>query len=206
VMVVEIPVRRLAEAQRLHGSVLPLRERLSGVYQATAEVIRPALFGVAIITLVYIPIFGLTGVEGKMFHPMAATVVMALVAAMALSLTFVPAAVAVFMGGKIREQETAGLTLAKSGYRQLLKLALRFRWLVISSAGILVLFFGWLMTTLGSEFMPQLDEGDIALHALRIPGTGLEQAIDMQKLLEDRLKQFPEVDKVYAKIGTPEVA
>ncbi len=206
VIIVENCVRRLSASQHQAGRPLDLRERLPLVYQATGEVIRPSLFGVAIITLVYIPIFGLTGVEGKMFHPMAATVVMALVAAMALSLTFVPAAVAVFMGGKIREQETAGLTLAKSGYRQLLKLALRFRWLVISSAGILVLFFGWLMTTLGSEFMPQLDEGDIALHALRIPGTGLEQAIDMQKLLEDRLKQFPEVDKVYAKIGTPEVA
>jgi cobalt-zinc-cadmium resistance protein CzcA len=173
---------------------------------ATDEVIRPSLFGVVIITVVYIPIFSLTGVEGRMFHPMAATVVMALLAAMLLSLTFVPAAVAVFMGGNISEKESRVIAASKSLYRPLLEHALQLRWLIVSCAAVLVAFSLWLATTLGSEFIPQLDEGDIALHALRIPGTGLEQAIAMQELLEQRLKEFPEVDKVYAKIGTPEVA
>ena len=206
VIVVENSVRRLAEAQRLQGRMLPLRERLSGVYQATAEVIRPALFGVAIITLVYIPVFSLTGVEGKMFHPMAATVVMALLAAMVLAVTFVPAAVALFMRGEIRETESRAMHAAQSAYQPLLRGALQHGSLVLIGALLLVLGSGWLLTRLGSEFMPQLDEGDLAIHALRIPGTGLEQAIAMQVILEERLRTFPEVDKVYAKIGTPEVA
>jgi len=206
VIIVENCIRRLSETQHQSGKRLELRERLELVYQATGEVIRPSLFGVAIITVVYIPIFTLTGVEGKMFHPMAATVVMALLAAMALSLTFVPAAVALFMGGNISEKESRIILASKSLYRPVLEMALRFRWLVVSGASALVILCVWLLTTLGSEFIPQLDEGDIALHALRIPGTGLEQAIDMQEILEQRLKDFPEVDKVYAKIGTPEVA
>ena len=206
VIIVENCIRRLSESQQQNGKRLDLRERLHLVYQATGEVIRPSLFGVAIITVVYIPIFTLTGVEGKMFHPMAATVVMALLSAMMLSLTFVPAAVALFMGGKISETESRIIVASKSVYRPVLEAALRFRWLVVSGASLLVILCVWLLTTLGSEFIPQLDEGDIALHALRIPGTGLEQAIDMQEILEQRLKEFPEVDKVYAKIGTPEVA
>ena len=206
VIIVENCIRRLSEAQHQGGRLLPLRERLHLVYVATAEVIRPSLFGVAIITVVYIPIFSLTGVEGKMFHPMAATVVMALLAAMVLSLTFVPAAVATFMSGRISEKESRVIVGAKSFYRPLLEGALRMRNGVVIGATALVLFCAGLATTLGSEFIPQLDEGDIALHALRIPGTGLEQALSMQILLEERLKAFPEVDKVYAKIGTPEVA
>ncbi len=206
VIIVENCIRRLSESQHQNGKPLELRERLNLVYEATGEVIRPSLFGVAIITVVYIPIFTLTGVEGKMFQPMAATVVMALLAAMVLSLTFVPAAVAIFMNGEISEKESRIIVASKSLYRPVLEAALRARWMVVSGASVLVVLCVWLMTTLGSEFIPQLDEGDIALHALRIPGTGLEQAIDMQEILEQRLKTFPEVDKVYAKIGTPEVA
>lgn len=206
VIIVENCTRRLAQAQHQRGRQLTLDERLPLVFQATNEVIRPSLFGVAIITVVYIPIFSLSGVEGKMFHPMAATVVMALLAAMVLSLTFVPAAVAVFMGGNISEKESPLIVASKSLYRPLLQHALRLRWLILSSAAVLMACSLWLATTLGSEFMPQLDEGDIALHALRIPGTSLTQAIAMQELLETRLKSFAEVDKVYAKIGTPEIA
>uniref|UniRef100_UPI0035659FBA efflux RND transporter permease subunit n=2 Tax=Litorivivens sp. TaxID=2020868 RepID=UPI0035659FBA len=161
---------------------------------------------VAIITVVYIPIFTLSGVEGKMFHPMAATVVMALLAAMIISLTLVPAAVAVFMKGPIQEQESRIIRSGKNLYRPLLEKALALPGLVVASATLLVAFCLWLATSLGSEFVPQLDEGDIALHALRIPGTGLEQSIKLQEILEERLKAFPEVDKVFAKIGTPEVA
>ena len=205
VIIVENCVRRLAEVQKLRG-LQDLRQRLNTVFDATSEVIRPSLFGVAIITIVYIPIFSLTGVEGKMFHPMAATVVMALLSAMLLSLTLVPAAVAVFMNGKVSEKESLVISKAKSAYQPLLKLALKFRWAVIGFSSVLVVFCLWLASTLGSEFIPKLDEGDIALHAMRIPGTGLEQAVAMQEVLERKIKAFPEVDKVFARIGTAEVA
>ncbi|NIB39760.1 CusA/CzcA family heavy metal efflux RND transporter [Pseudomaricurvus alkylphenolicus] len=205
VIIVENSVRRLAQAQHNSGQQT-LRERLNTVYEATAEVIRPSLFGVAIITVVYIPIFTLTGVEGKMFHPMAATVVMALLSAMLFSLTIVPAAVAVFLRGKISEKESVVITQSKAVYKPLLLIALKARWAVVSFAALLVAGCIWLATTLGSEFIPQLNEGDIALHAMRIPGTGLEQAVGMQEILEQRIKSFPEVDKVFARIGTAEVA
>jgi cobalt-zinc-cadmium resistance protein CzcA len=208
VIIVENAIRRLAEAQGRDGKngKLALKERLEVVFQATNEVIRPSLFGVIIITVVYIPLFSLTGVEGKMFHPMAATVVMALLSALVLSLTLVPAAVAAFMSGKVREQESPLIVASKSLYKPALILAMKLRWLVLSAALFLVLLSGWLATTLGSEFIPNLNEGDIALHAMRIPGTGLEQAVAMQSLLEQRIKEFPQVEKVFAKIGTPEVA
>ena len=207
VIIVENTVRRLSEAQsQQKGRALDLKERLAVVYEATNEVIRPSLFGIGIITAVYLPLFTLTGVEGKMFHPMAATVVMALVAASVLSLTFVPAAIAIFMKGKISEKESFIIRGSKNIYRALLNVALKLRWLMVSVATLLVVVSAWLATTLGSEFIPQLDEGDIALHALRIPGTGLDQAVSMQSILEQRLKEFPQVDKVFAKIGTAEVA
>ena len=206
VIIVENCIRRLALAQPPGGARLELRERLETVFAGTNEVIRPSLFGIAIITVVYIPIFSLTGVEGKMFHPMAATVVMALLAAMLLSLTLVPAAIAVFLRGPVRERESIVVTATKKLYFPLLRLTLRFRWLVLGGASTLVLACIWLLTTLGAEFIPQLDEGDIALHAVRIPGTGLEQSVRMQKLVEQRLAAFPEVELVFAKIGTPEVA
>ena len=205
VIIVENCIRRLGLAQ-LNGQVLSLKARLQTVYEATSEVIRPSLFGVAIITVVYIPIFSLTGVEGKMFHPMAATVVMALLSAMVLSLTLVPAAVAVFLKGKISEKESVIIGVSKSLYEPILKLSLKLRWLVLGLATAFVVYSGWLATTLGTEFVPQLNEGDIALHAMRIPGTGLEQAVEMQEILEQRIKSFPEVDKVFSRIGTAEVA
>lgn len=205
VIIVENAVRRLSEAQHQQGRQT-LRERLDTVFDATSEVIKPSLFGVAIITIVYIPIFSLSGVEGKMFHPMAATVVMALVSAMILSLTVVPAAVAVFMNGEISEKESVIIVKSKGLYEPVLKLAMKFRMAVVGCASLLVLFSVWLASTLGSEFVPQLNEGDIALHAMRIPGTGLEQAVEMQRILEQTIKGFPEVDKVFARIGTAEVA
>jgi len=204
VIIVENAVRRLGENQA--NGKLSLRERLEIVFEATSEVIRPSLFGVAIITIVYMPIFSLTGVEGKMFHPMAATVVMALLAAMIFSLTIVPAAVAVFMNGEIQETENRIITGAKSFYEPMLIKALDCKKRVVVAAVAFVFFCVWLATTLGSEFIPQLDEGDIALHAMRIPGTGLDQSLEMQVALEERIKAFPEVDKVFARIGTAEVA
>lgn len=208
VIIVENCIRRLGEAQRglPPENKLALKERLQLAYEATSEVIRPSLFGVGIITLVYLPIFTLTGVEGKMFHPMAITVVIALTAALILSLTFVPAAIALIMNGKIAEHENRFMQAAKKLYQPLLLGAFKQSSLVLGGAVVLVIFSVWLSTRLGSEFIPQLDEGDIALHALRIPGTGLDQAVGMQTLLEARIKQFPEVDKVFAKIGTADIA
>ncbi|WP_285163944.1 efflux RND transporter permease subunit [Shewanella goraebulensis] len=207
VIIVENAIRRLGQAQAQNGgNILPRKQRLQLVYEATNEVIRPSLFGVLIITVVYIPLFSLTGVEGKMFHPMAATVVMALLAALVLSLTLVPAAVALFMTGKISEKESRVITVSKSLYKPLLIVAMKFRWLVLSAAVGLVALSIWLATTLGSEFIPQLNEEDILLQAIRIPGTGLEQSVEMQMMLEDRIKHFPQVLNVFSKIGTPEVA
>ncbi|MDO6840240.1 CusA/CzcA family heavy metal efflux RND transporter [Paraglaciecola chathamensis] len=206
VIIVENCIRRLSESQKRTGGVLPLKERLELVFQATNEVIRPSLFGVLIITVVYIPLFSLTGVEGKMFQPMAATVIMALIAAMLFSITIVPAAVAMFMGGKVSEKESFIIVAAKSAYRPIIHLALKLRWIVLVGSVVLVVGSLWLATRLGSEFVPQLDEGDIALHAMRIPGTGIEQAVEMQKTLESTLMEYEQVLTVFAKTGTAEVA
>lgn len=208
VIIVENCLRRLGEHQRQQGQRQPLalETRLRIVYQATAEVIRPSLFGVAIITLVYIPLFSLSGVEGKMFHPMAITVVMALVAAMLLCLTFVPAAVAVCVKGVVAEHENASIKRIRSLYQPALEAVLRQPARVFLPALALTLVCVWLASRMGQEFIPQLDEGDIALHAMRIPGTGLEQSVQMQALVEETLLAFPQVARVYSKTGTPEVA
>lgn len=206
VIIVENCLRRFGEAQHRLGRLLDRDERFGLAASASAEVIRPSLFGIAIITIVYIPIFALEGVEGKTFHPMAFTVVLALTAALLLSLTFVPAAVAMFVTGRVEEKENRLMRAAKSRYGPMLDFALRRRTAVIVSAIALVLVSGLGATRLGSEFIPSLDEGDIALHALRIPGTSLTQAVKMQSALERRIKQFPEVEEVFAKIGTADVA
>ena len=206
VIIVENSIRRLSDAQKVHSGILTRKDRLEVVYSATNEVIRPSLFGVFIITIVYIPLFSLTGVEGKMFHPMAATVVMALIAALVLSLTLVPAAVALFMNGKISEKESPVISAAKSVYKPLLIIAMKLRWIILLACAALVAFSIWLATTLGSEFIPQLNEEDLLLQAIRIPGTSLSQSIEMQKALELKIQQFPQVKNVFSRIGTPEVA
>ena len=206
VISVENCLRRFGEAQHSLGRLLNREERFKLAARASAEVIKPSLFGILIITIVYVPIFALEGVEGKTFHPMAITVVMALTAAMVLSLTFVPAAVATFVTGKVEEKETRVMRAAKSGYQPMLDFALRSRKAVLAGAVALVVLSGWGASRMGSEFIPNLDEGDIALHALRIPGTSLSQAVAMQTALEDKIRTFPEVDQVFAKIGTADVA
>jgi cobalt-zinc-cadmium resistance protein CzcA len=206
VIIVENCIRRFGEAQHRLGRLLTRDERFELAASASAEVIKPSLFGIFIITAVYLPIFTLTGVEGKMFHPMAFTVVIALVSAMLLSLTFVPAAIAMFVSGKVEEKENRVVLGIKRIYEPLLERAIAWRMGVVAAAAILVVVSGMAAARLGTEFIPNLDEGDIALHALRIPGTSLSQAITMQTALEARIKQFPEVDKVVAKIGTAEVA
>ena len=176
------------------------------VFKATHEVIRPALFGVFIITAVYLPIFALSGIEGKMFHPMATTVVIALVSAMLLSVTFVPAGVALLFRKPVVVKDNPIVRGTRALYEPILKLTLRYRWVTLLGAVLLVLASGFGASRLGVEFVPNLDEGDIAMHALRIPGTSLNQSIRQQADLEDRLSQVAEVERVFAKIGTPEVA
>ena len=206
VIIVENCLRRFAAEQKRLKRLLKTQERYDLAAAATSEVIRPSLFGVLIITVVYIPIFALTGIEGKMFHPMAFTVVTALLCALALSLTFVPAAVAQFVSGSVEESENSVIAKAKKIYRPLLEYALLKRYAMVAGASGAILLMGLLATRLGTEFIPQLDEGDIAMHALRIPGTSLSQAVDMQRALEKRLQQFPEVDIVFTKIGTADIA
>ncbi|WP_273453912.1 efflux RND transporter permease subunit [Nevskia ramosa] len=205
VIIVENCLRRLSHAAESQGR-LSLDERMKLVFDATREVIRPALFGVFIITAVYLPIFALQGVEGKMFHPMAITVVLALIAAMLLSITFVPAAVALLFDKPVAEREVWLMRIARKVYTPLLAAALRARVMVVAAALVLLIGCGWLATRLGTEFVPNLDEGDIAMHALRIPGTSLTQAVQMQAQLEAAVKTMPEVERVFAKIGTAEVA
>jgi cobalt-zinc-cadmium resistance protein CzcA len=204
IIIVENCLRRLSEARR--SGELAVNERFNVVFEATREVIRPALFGVFIITVVYLPIFSLSGVEGKMFHPMAITVVIALVSAMLLSITFVPACIALFFNKPVVEKDSAVMKAARSVYQPIVSMALKARWLVVSGALVLMLLSVYGATNLGSEFVPNLDEGDIAMHALRIPGTSLSQAIQLQKSLEAKIKDLPEVELVFAKIGTAEVA
>jgi len=206
VIIIENCLRRFAGLQHALGRTPTADERLDATARATAEVIRPSLFGLGIITAVYLPIFALTGVEGKMFHPMAITVVLALTGAMLLSLTYVPASIALFLGGRIEEKETRLMRLAVRAYRPLLDRALRHRLPVVGAAAALIVACSLLATRLGAEFVPSLDEGDIALHAMRIPGTGIEQSVRMQETLEKRILRFPEVARVFAKIGTAEVA
>ncbi|RUL89493.1 efflux RND transporter permease subunit [Tautonia sociabilis] len=206
VIIIENCLRRFGMAQHQLGRMLTRDERFALAAEATAEVVKPSLFGVIIITVVYFPIFALTGVEGKMFHPMAFTVVAALMGALMLSFTFVPACVALFVTGKVEEKENRLMRWAYDKYRPLLEYALRNSKTMAIWALALVAASGLLATRMGTEFIPNLDEGDIALHALRIPGTSLTQAVGMQAQLEEVVKNLPEVDRIMAKLGTAEVA
>ncbi|WP_024605790.1 MULTISPECIES: efflux RND transporter permease subunit [unclassified Pseudoalteromonas] len=206
VIVVENCLRQLGVAQHKHGRLLTLNERLNVVTAATKEVFTPAVFGIVIIMLVYLPLFALSGVEGKMFQPMAFTVVAALVGALIFAVTFVPAAIAVFVRGKVSETENAVMRGVKKVYKPLLGISLKLPWLMVGIATVLVLVLGFKVKNMGAEFLPQLDEGDIAMHALRITGTGIEQSVQMQKELEQAILKQPEVANVFSKIGTADVA
>lgn len=206
VIIVENCIKHLGARQQVQQRVLTLDERLVVVADATVEVIRPSIFGVFIITMVYLPILTLTGVEGKMFLPMAETVILALLASMLFALTFVPAAVAIFLTGKVQEKENSLVHFVTIAYEKLLKICFYARLKVILAAVVLIISSIFLAFNLGGEFIPGLDEGDIAMHAMRIPGTSLTQAIRMQHLVEVRIDQFPEVKRVFSKIGTAEIA
>lgn len=206
VIIVENCLRLLAVEQHRRGRVLTQAERFETILAGSREVIRPSLFGTLIIAVVYLPVLTLTGVEGKMFTPMALTVLMALAGAAVLSMTFVPAAVAILVTGRVSERENIFMRTARRLYVPLLRASIRNRGLVAACAVLLIILTGVVALRMGGEFIPSLDEGDIAMHAMRIPGTSLSQAVDMQTSLEKVLKEFPEVKEVFSKIGTSEVA
>ena len=206
VVIVENCMRRLAHAQTNLGRPLTKSERFAEVFTAAQEARKPLIYGQLIIMAVYLPIFALTGIEGKMFHPMAFTVVIALIGAMLLSVTFIPAAVALFVNGKVSEVEQPLIKWVKKAYIPAFKWAMLNKAIMLTLAVVSVVLSGLLASRMGSEFVPSLNEGDIAMHALRIPGTSLSQAVEMQKELEYVIKQFPQVDRIFAKIGTAEIA
>jgi cobalt-zinc-cadmium resistance protein CzcA len=207
VIIVENTLRHLAHRQHELGRKLTLPERLETVVASSKEMIQPSVFGQAIIITVYLPILFLTGVEGKMFRPMAMTVIFALVGAFVLSLTFVPAMIAILVRGKVREKENFIVRGVKRLYEPALKAALRARWAVVPVAVVCFALSLLLLTRLGSEFVPTLDEKDIAIQALRIPSTSLTQSQSMQFEIERSLRQkFPEIAFVFSKTGTAEMA
>ncbi|MEG5265209.1 CusA/CzcA family heavy metal efflux RND transporter [Pseudomonas sp. JDS28PS106] len=207
VVIVENAIRRLAHAQQKHGRMLTRGERFHEVFAAAKEARRPLIFGQLIIMVVYLPIFALTGVEGKMFHPMAFTVVIALLGAIILSVTFVPAAIAMFVTGKVKEEEGVVMRTARLRYEPVLKWVLGHRSIAFSAAFLLIVLSGFTASRMGSEFIPSLSEGDFALQALRVPGTSLSQSVDMQQRLEKAvIEKVPEVERMFARTGTAEIA
>ncbi|KPY37231.1 CusA/CzcA family heavy metal efflux RND transporter [Pseudomonas savastanoi pv. retacarpa] len=207
VVIVENAIRRLAHAQKKYGRMLTRSERFHEVFAAAREARRPLIFGQLIIMVVYLPIFALTGVEGKMFHPMAFTVVIALLGAMILSVTFVPAAIAIFVTGKVKEEEGFVMRTARHRYAPILSWVLGHRSIAFGLALVLIVLSGFTASRMGSEFIPSLSEGDFALQALRVPGTSLTQSVDMQQRLEKAIiDKVPEVQRVFARTGTAEIA
>ena len=206
VIIVENCLRRLAEEQHHRGRLLTLPERLHIVLDASKEVRQATAFGEAIIITVYFPILALTGVEGKMFHPMAMTVIFALIGAFILSLTFVPAMVAILVRGRVKEKEMFLVRWAKMIYEPVVHGAVRLRFLVVGAAVLAFVGSLALFNTLGQEFVPTLDERDIAMHAMRIPSTGITQSTEMQFEVENAVSRFPEVAFVFSKTGTAEMA
>ncbi|ONG37149.1 cation transporter [Alkanindiges hydrocarboniclasticus] len=207
VVIVENCIRRLAEEQHRQGRLLTRQERFTQVFLAAKQARRPLIFGQLIILVVYLPIFALTGVEAKLFHPMAMTVVIALIGAMILSVTFVPAAVALFITGKVEEKENRIMLTLKRWYLSALNSAYAFKQVMVVAALAILLLTGLMATKLGSEFAPTLSEGDFALQSMRSPSTSLEESLRMQERMEAALlKQFPEIERIFARTGTAEVA
>ena len=207
VVIVENAIRRLAHAQQHHGRMLTRSERLHEVFAAAKEARRALIYGQLIIMVVYLPIFALSGVAGKMFHPMAFTVVIALLGAMILSVTFVPAAIALFVTGKVKEEENFVMRGARRGYEPVLRWVMSHRSLAFALAVFSVLVSGLVASRMGSEFIPSLSEGDFAQQAMRVPDASLTQSVEMQKTLEKTLlAQIPEIERVFARTGTAEIA
>lgn len=206
VIITENCLRRLTQKQHLLGRMLESNERLHEILEASKEMIQPTVFGQAIIITVYIPILALSGIEGKMFHPMAMTVIFALIAAFILSLTFVPAMIAVFVKGHLKEKENKIIEYSKKIYRPLLEKCLKFPWVAITSGIVIFLLSLALFNQLGQEFVPTLDEKDIAMHAMRIPSISLTQSTELQTMIEQAIIKLPQVAYVFSKTGTAEIA
>jgi cobalt-zinc-cadmium resistance protein CzcA len=206
VIIVENCMRRLSLEQHAIGRLLKPQERFGVVLTATKEVITPSIFGGLIIMVVYLPILTLTGVEGKMFVPMAFTVLLALGGAMIFALTFVPAAVAVFLNGKVSEKENPVVAFARRVYEPLLQRSLSSARVVAISAACLVVVSLIFAARMGREFIPSLDEGDVLIQPVRIAGTSVTQSTEMSAVLEKRFLKIPEVKEVFTRIGTAEVA
>ena len=206
VIVIENCLRRLSERQHHEGRLLTLDERLAEVVAATREMVKPTIYGQIIILLVFAPLLTFSGVEGKTFSPMAITLMLALVSAFILSLTLVPALVAIVVRGKVAEKEVKPIVWFKQAYQPMLRRTVATPWPFIGAGVAVFALAGALFTTLGQEFIPQLDERDMAAQALRIPSTSLEQSLKMQRDVERVVATFPQVAYVYSKTGTAEVA
>jgi len=207
VVMVENIIRHLAERQHKLKRRLTATERSHEVLVAAKEVASPMFFGVCIITVVYFPILALTGIEGKMFRPMAITVIFALVGSMALALTLMPALCSYLLGGNIKEKDSFLVTLAKVAYTPILRFALGFRWVVTGAAVALFVLAVVVFNRLGAEFVPQLDEGSFATHMIRTTSIGIDASVDMQKRGEKLLlEKFPEVAYTFSRLGTAEIA
>ncbi len=207
VVIVENIVRQLGQRQHQLGRVLTAEERAHTVLAASKQVGNPMFFGVVIIAVVYIPILALTGIEGKMFHPMALTVMLALGGALVLALTLMPALCALVLRGRIQEEDNLPIRLAKRLYAPVLAAALRLRWLVVG--GAVALFAGslWVFTHLGAEFTPKLDEGSITAMLYKPVGMSMEESLRTDIEVENRLRQdFPEITRIFSRIGTSEIA
>ncbi len=207
VVMVENIIRHLAHRQKELGRELSAAERMREVLVSAKEVANPMFFGVLIITVVYVPILALTGIEGKMFRPMALTVICALIGALVLSLTLMPVLCSYFLRGKIKEEDNWLVRCFKTLYAPVLAFALRFRLLVIGAALLLFATAAWVFTRLGAEFIPQLDEGTMLVQFVRSSSAGLEASVDLQKKSERLLRdKFPEIRNIVALIGTAEIA
>lgn len=206
VVMVENIVRRLGDRQRALGRPLPHDERRALLAEAALEMGRPVTFAVGIIMIVYLPILTLQGIEGKMFRPMAFTVLLALGGALVLTLTLIPALCSLLLRGKLSERKNPLMQFFQWVYAPTLRLALRWRWLTVGIAAALVVAGVWQFTRLGAVFVPELDEGAIDVRPIRLPSISLDQSVAMQKQLDRALMEFPEVDNVFSHLGTAEVA
>lgn len=207
IVMVENIMRHVAEKQRELGRLLSKEERFAEVRKSAREVARPMFFGVLIITLVYVPILALTGIEGKMFRPMAMTVMLALIGALILALTLMPVLSSWFLSGRIRETDGLLVRGAKAIYSPLLAAAFKMRWAVVVAALLLFAGSGWLFSRLGAEFIPQLDEGAISIQMIRGNSVNLASSVELQRRSERLLREkFPEITHIFARIGTSEIA
>jgi len=206
VIIIDNCIRFIQGQTQKLGRSLTRGEVKQAVIDACIEVRTAAGFGELIVVIVFIPLFGLVGVEGKMFRPMAMTFSIAVFGALILSFTVAPALAGMFLSGNTKDKEPYLMKLAHKLYVPCLHFALRQKALVLSVAGILMVVAGIFFNRLGSEFLPQLAEGSFAFHMIRPVNTGLDQSIEMQKKAEAVLLQFPEVDHIFSRIGTSEVA